>query len=164
MKPIDTSLNVAVLHMASQILPTGFDVADVAPDNWEDLKALLDAGQRLTVWSGGSEKTIFADREVNFAFRAWHDWTHYRGNFDFSPLGEIMTCEQQIRDLAKVYGGGNSVKRWAPILRCEIIGQALHNALTGEFPDDQRAFYESTREYWEKQPKVLDVHDALRMF
>jgi hypothetical protein len=41
-----------------------------APDTYEKLKAHLDAGERLVVYSGGSQHTIYADPAVNHAFRA----------------------------------------------------------------------------------------------
>ena len=55
--PIDPLLNVAIVHIASRLLPNGFDVSDEAPDTYEKLKAHLCAG--MIVWSGGSEVTVY---------------------------------------------------------------------------------------------------------
>jgi len=53
--PFDRSLDVAILHIASCLLPNGFDVSDKAPHTYEKLKAHLCAGKRMIVWSGNSE-------------------------------------------------------------------------------------------------------------
>ena len=67
--PFDPVLNVAIVHIASRLLPNGFDVSDEAPDTYEKLKAHLCAGKRMIVWSGGSEATVYGHRSVNFSFR-----------------------------------------------------------------------------------------------
>lgn len=66
--PLDIHFNVAVLHIANHLFPCGFDVSDNAPDTYEKLCAILDAGKRMVVWSGGSEATIYCSPEVNYAF------------------------------------------------------------------------------------------------
>jgi hypothetical protein len=70
MVPPDPQLNSAIINMATRLFPAGFDVSDDAPDTYEKLKAHLDAGKRLVVFSGGSQHTIYADPAVNHAFRA----------------------------------------------------------------------------------------------
>src|SRR5438067_89761 len=77
-RPVDAALNRAVLRMAAIVCPGGYDVSSSAPSSFRELVRHLDDGGRMTVYGGGSEGTIFADNEVNYAFRAWHDWTHYR--------------------------------------------------------------------------------------
>ncbi len=61
---LDIQFNAAVLAMARRLFPCGFEVAEDAPQTYEDL-ARLDAGKPMLVWSGGSEKTIYGDPEVN---------------------------------------------------------------------------------------------------
>ncbi|MBZ0227979.1 MAG: hypothetical protein K8F58_05935 [Bauldia sp.] len=78
-RPLDPALNAAILHIATRLFPCGFDIADNAPGTYRQLKAHLDAGQRMVVYAGGCDHTIYADREINYAFRAWHDWCHYAG-------------------------------------------------------------------------------------
>src|SRR3712207_4164474 len=99
MQPLDSDLNGAILRIASRLFPDGFDVSPDAPSTFEELKAHLDAGNRMVVWSGGSEKTIYVDPTVNYAFRAWHDWHHWRHSLPFTPDGERAVCELQCRDL-----------------------------------------------------------------
>src|SRR5208282_1357378 len=100
----DIHFNAAVLTMCSRLLPGGYDVSLAAPETYEELIAHLDAGGRMVVYSGGSERTIYGDPEVNFAFRAWHDWCHWRGRHDFSQEGERVACAMQSEHLVTLYG------------------------------------------------------------
>ena len=140
MQPLDTDLNVAIMHIATKLFPTGFDVSADAPATFEELKAHLDAGKRMVVFSGGSGATIYADPEVNWCFRAWHDWCHWRGNHPLSLKGEHATCAMQAQHLLTLYGNGPSVRRWIRIIHAEIIGQADFYRDHGHFPVDQYEF------------------------
>jgi hypothetical protein len=141
--PLDIHLNVAVLQVASRLFPCGFNVSDDAPQTFESLKQLLDTTGRMTVYAGGSERTIYRDREVNYAFRAWHDWCHWRGGHDFTCAGERAVYEMQCAQLVLLYGDCESTRRWRHILYAEIIGQQAYFDRHGIFPVDQRAFVES---------------------
>jgi hypothetical protein len=141
--PLDIQLNVAVLHIASRLFPCGFNVSDAAPQFYNDLKHLLDATGRMTVYAGASETTIYGDREVNYAFRAWHDWCHWRGAHDFSSDGEHAVYETQCSHLVTLYGENEMTRRWQRILYAEIIGQQAYFDRHGIFPINQRAFVQS---------------------
>lgn len=142
LQPIDKALNVAVRHMAAHVMPSGFDVThdDDAPSSFEAVCARFNAGLRPLVWAGESERTIFGDPETNWAFRAWHDWSHWRYGLDFTLDGEILTCERQIADLSSVFYGHDRLTRWALLLQCEVAGQAIHFHKYGTFPVNQRGF------------------------
>lgn len=133
-KPLDRHLNAAVLAMAARLFPTGFDVSPDAPSSLRALNTLLGKpeapkpGARMVVFDGGSAHTIYADDEVNYAFRAWHDWTHWRYQFDFSLAGERATYMAQVFHLVKAYGDCDTVTRWSNILHAEIVGQAEYYA------------------------------------
>ena len=140
---LDIQFNAAVLSVAHRLFPCGFLVADEAPQTFEDLVARLDAGQPMLIWSGGSAKTIYGDPEVNYAFRAWHDWCHWRGRHDFSYEGEYAACQMQAGHLVTIYGDCTRTRWWQRILHAEIIGQREYCDVHGHFPDDQRAFVEA---------------------
>ena len=139
----DIQFNAAILKICKRLLPGGYDVAEVAPETYEQLIAHLDAGRRMLVYSGGAEWTIYGDPEVNYAFRAWHDWCHWRGRHDFSLDGERATCAMQGKHLVALYGESSQTARWRRILHAEVIGQRKYFDRHGVFPDDQRAFVES---------------------
>lgn len=138
--PFDRGFNVAVLHMASRLFPTGFDVSNHAPETYRELVSHVSSTGRMLVYSGGSEKTIYDDSEVNYAFRAWHDWCHLKGGFDTVSDGESAACMMQQQHLFQIYGDAS--RKWSRILDAEIIGQALYHDHHRSFPDDQRAFVE----------------------
>ena len=140
---LDRGFNAAVLHIANRLFPCGFDVRDKAPETFDALKAQVADGGRMVVWSGGSDQTIFGDPEVNYAFRAWHDWCHLAGNHDFTLEGERAASRMQMVHLIELYGIDARVARWCHIINAEVVGQAEHLRDTGEFPKDQMAFVRS---------------------
>ena len=138
--PLDRRFNVAVNHIASRLFPTGFDVADDAPQTLEELTAHIKRTGRMAVWSGASERTVFSDPETNYAFRAWHDWHHWRHQLPFDAEGERKVCERQIADVRLLYGYSADADRMVAILEAEVLGQLAHQVEHGEFPKDQHAF------------------------
>ncbi len=141
--PLDRSLNVAINHTASRLYPTGFDVGDPAPATLADLRAHVARTGRMLVWSGGSTDTIYDDQETNYAFRAWHDWHHWRYGYAFDLAGETLAYHGQCCDLDLLYRGHDRLAAWKRILWAEVVGQALHHDMFGCFPVNQRAFVEA---------------------
>ena len=142
-RALDIEFNAAVLAMAHRLFPRGFEVANDAPQSYEELVARLDAGMPMLVWRGGSQNSIYGNPEVNYAFRAWHDWCHWRGRHDFSFEGEMAAYRMQAEHLVVVYGDCPRTKWWQRILHAEIIGQRQFYNMLGYFPDDQRDFVEA---------------------
>lgn len=138
-KPLSMHFNVAVLHIASQLFPCGFDVADKAPATYADLCEHVAKTGRIAVWSGASDQTMFGDPEVNYAFRAWHDWCHYRGAHTFTREGEAAVAEMQKQHVRTLYG--RDAELFCALIDCEVMGQREYaDAHDGQFPDDQMAF------------------------
>src|SRR5215831_8328009 len=127
MEPLDPSFNVTIEHIAHRLFPAGFDVSEQAPHTFDELKTLLDAGKRLIVYSGGSSSTIYAEPRVNYAFRAWHDWSHWTGSHDLSFDGEVGVCRRQQAHLLELYGDTEQTRRWCQLVHAEIIGQATYH-------------------------------------
>lgn len=156
--PLSVAFNIAVQTVVRRLLPCGFDVApeprDVfdeiaqhfkpdsfprAPSSLAELTAHVARTGRILVSGEHSGCTIYGDPEINYAFRAWHDWHHWKGQFAFDEKGERLTYEAQARDLDTIYGPRTAapLKR---ILHAEVIGQWEHERAWGAFPVDQRAF------------------------
>jgi hypothetical protein len=158
--PLDRSFNVVVKQIASRLFPTGFDVGPDAPDTFAKLRARLDSGARMLVWDGASDKTIFDCPETNYAFRAWHDWLHWKLGADFTPKGETAVMFGMQEHVRILYGAkpghyqalprglskpeDQNIRRWCAILEAEVIGQLEHKEDHGGFPEDQRGV---TRRY-----------------
>lgn len=118
-------LNAAILK---QVKTLKYSVADTAPSTFEDLiKA-----PSLIVWSGASDRTIYGDPAVNWAFRAWHDSLHLKLNAPFTLEGEKRVALEQARLV-----DSDAIAR---IILAEVVGQAEYFAKQGEFPVDQVAF------------------------
>lgn len=138
-QPLDRAFNVAVRHIADKLFPTGFDVSAHAPETLPDITIHIERTGRMRVWSGASDQTIFGCTETNWAFRAWHDWTHWRYQYPFTPVGEAATCAMQQSHLITLYGEEAS-RVWRIMLDIEINGQIRYAASNGDFPSDQHAF------------------------
>ena len=130
----------AIVNLVDCLMPQGFDVSDDAPQTYAQLKALLDTGKRLIVWSGGCEQIIYTHPNINVAFRAWHDHCHWMGGYDFSLEGEIAACDLQCRQLLEHHGDNPVTQSWCALIRDEVIGQGLYYQRHKRFPEDQRAF------------------------
>jgi hypothetical protein len=143
MRLLDPGLNAAIIAIASDLFPDGFDVSADAPGTYAALKAHLDAGKRLVVYDGGCEGRIYGDAAVNHAFRAWHDFSHWKGEHDFSVEGECRVFDMQRRHLLYVCGDTPQTWRWIGILRAEVIGQRLLYERHKRFVEDQRGFIEA---------------------
>lgn len=144
-QPVNIQLNIAVRHITDRLFPLGFDASPAAvyPPVLSTLKRIINgkAGERLVVWSGESENTIYACPETNWAARAWHDWHHGKHGFDFTLGGERKTAESQARDLIELYGTGPDVVDMVELLLAEVIGQAeFYERTGGRFPTNQRQF------------------------
>lgn len=135
-KPLSETLNTVIELMTERI---DYSVSDEAPNSYAELKSLLDGGEQLVVYSGGSETTIFADPKINFAFRAWHDLTHYQYEYDFSLIGEMFTCNAQIYEVTYTLGA-DIAQHCRPYLTAEIIGQRLYYDKYKCYVEDQQAF------------------------
>ena len=140
--PLDVELNAAILTIAARLFPCGYLISEDAPDTYDKLVVHLDCGKPLVVFAGGSEQTIYGDREVNYAFRAWHDWCHWRGGHPFNREGEQAVYAMQCQHLVQLYDYSLRTRRWFDILYAEIIGQQLYFEQHRQFPADQRAFVE----------------------
>lgn len=138
-QPFNLAFNVAVNHIAGKLFPCGFDVGPDAPATLDDLNRQFASG-RHKVDNRHSENTVFACPETNWAFRAWHDWCHWKGQYPFTLDGEAAVARMQIEHVRMLYGGGPMLEAFSALIRAEVIGQASYYAATGKFPEDQRAF------------------------
>jgi hypothetical protein len=140
-KPLCNHFNVAVQTMAARLFPTGFDTSLDAPSTLADLTDHIAKTGRMLVYSGHSDQTIFDCEATNHAFRAWHDWCHWKFQLPFNAEGEAAACKVQQGHLATVYGADHwMLPKWNRILDAEINGQLEYAAKHGDFPTNQAAF------------------------
>lgn len=136
---LDPAFNQAVLRMASLLMPNGYSEQPHDDKRAEDVWSRFDSGQPI-VPSNNSQFNIFADPQVNVAFRAWHDWTHWKLKRTFSNVHEGHVNEKQKQDLIKVFGRNPRTLYWCKIIDAENVGQLEYKAKFGQFPHDQYAF------------------------
>jgi hypothetical protein len=148
-KPLDPAFNRAVIAIARNLHPHGFDVSEHAPETLEDLKAYVDKTGRMVVYKDEAMDTIFADHEARWAFRAWHDSCHLRGMYPFTVEGERRCRPGADRRLGSALQdalGANpeQVAHWAMLIHDEVLGQVAYAVNHGgHFPTHQRAEVEA---------------------
>jgi hypothetical protein len=139
----NTAFNAAVHAMAAKVWLRGYDISDdpalaMPPADpaayWDDIRAR----GRPTIYTGGSERTIFGEPEFTYDFRAWHEWTHLILRASFNLDGELAVAHRQCEDIALVFG--HSHDDWRRLIMAEVYGQALFFHYEGRFPRDQVAF------------------------
>lgn len=137
---LDQGFNAAVLQIANRLMPRGWALLYRPPTTLGELRqTTVDLQGQIGVSRGHSYHTIFGDPEVNYAFRAWHDWCHLHGNHEFNVSGEYEVSRMQADHLCTLFGY-DAFLGWWPLINAEVNGQARHAAETGQFPTDQVAF------------------------
>lgn len=91
---------------------------------------------RLKIWTGASENTIFGLPEINHKFRFIHDYYHCQNRLGFSAGDELLVNYIQQQVFRK--DGLNQFD--CDLLNIETAGQILYYTLNQDFPVDQRSF------------------------
>lgn len=118
-------VNYEILNQAKNLV---YIVKDDAPSNEEELLN----SSTLVIWSGGSEKTIYNDKTVNYAFRALHDEMHLKTGFNFSIENEI--------ELGRLQASKYTSSLMQELVFCEIAGQAMYFQKYNKFLENQYEF------------------------
>lgn len=144
--PLCIGYNIAVRAMTRRIFTTGYDTVsniNEAPTSLEELNEVMNGGKgRMIVWDGACDRTIFDCPETNQDFRAWHDWAHWVKQAPFTLDGEVKAIDYQCENLITVHGDTDEVAYWRTLLRTDIVGTFAHREITGDYPEDQRAWTE----------------------
>ena len=123
-------MKIESLNSKIKKLTPKFEVNDVAPSTFEELKRSTTS--KLVVWSGNSDRTIYGDFKVNYAFRAWHDALHLKLNAPLTLEGETLVALEQARLLRSDVLGD--------IMMAEVVSQGEFFIKNGHFPIDQVEF------------------------
>lgn len=94
-------------------------------------KALFNSPS-LVIWNGASDKTVFQDPSVNYAFRALHDKLHLETGLDFSVESEI--------ELGRIQASKYNSDLMAELIYAEVVLQAEYYKETGTFVKNQVDF------------------------
>jgi len=137
---VDPEYDSAILAIAQRLMPEGFDVCDHAPNTYEGVISEYQKHNRLCVWSGASDHTIYGSPSVNHAFRAWHDWCHCTGDYPFTLAGEASACSMQMQHIQDDYGDTETTRRWCAYILADVLGQSMFESVQSIFPKNQRYF------------------------
>ncbi len=139
------ALSTYIFSAASQkaeAVGFGWRATADAPSTFE---AVLDAyehsrmtGERLPVFDGASDLTIFLGPQVNHALRFLHDLTHVELKLDFSADSELRVAVEHLTRLRQAGFAVGSLE-WH-LFHAETVGQIVASCVLGRSPIDQKAF------------------------
>lgn len=124
MQAMYPEFNQFIIDMYQRLMPNGFDTT---PDK-SKVRSFLAVKQwyaetnRVMVWSGESDNTIYGNPAINHCFRAWHDYVHITNDLDFSYQGELAVMEIQ-KIHARVHYKGKELQTILDLIEYEIKGQ-----------------------------------------
>lgn len=132
-QPFSKRLNDWILKVASDI-PYKVVYDDSVTGSFESIKRYIQDNGVIPIDGNNCENNIFGSKDVNIAFRAWHDLTHIKMNEDFSPMGETRVAFKQASELPKDW--------WYEkmLIMSEVSGQVTYHDKHGDFVEDQREF------------------------
>lgn len=106
-------------YSTPQFIPDDADKTfDVFTQHWKQKGT-------IPMWYDENDDNIFASREVNAKFRAWHDFIHVMTGNDFSLQGEINSYEVQQSFIPREW-------EWErALMKAEIVGQAEYYTKNG---------------------------------
>lgn len=140
--PLSIQFNAAVQTIVRRLGLSYVPVSsDDAPSTYEEVvRSYHRHNDILFVAREHSDRTIFDDKEINYAFRAWHDYRHITGKHDFSLEGEKCTAIDQIKDMWVYYGNNAQTRVWSAYIWGDVVGQRLYADNFGHFPVEQKEF------------------------
>ncbi len=128
MKPLSESLNTQIVKHAPPYI-----VVPDAPNTYADLKRYgIDDKGRIRVSPTNSINTIYADKQVNYAFRAWHDSLHLKYVLSFSLSDELKVAQLHQRLII-----GNYEKA---LIYIDVAEQARYWYVNRKYVENQREF------------------------
>ena len=153
--PLNPLFNDWIIDLSTALFPYGFDVRVNAPNTAADLSATMRMG-RMVVWDSDYSTSDIADTETHRAFRALHDWAHWRYDLPFTMAGEYAACHVHTSQIIRYFGRNEGVERTIAQLWANIISTLEYVAdHDGAYPADQHAFVEANIETWLPLARLL---------
>lgn len=130
-----------ILNQAPAHFPT-----KEAPNNWDELKrqwARCGPRDRVPVYDGGCDRTIYSHPRYNYAFRAWHDKIHIDLDLSFSKMDELRVCNEHLRQMRDHMAMFNLNDEDSAAIQYDVAGQVLYYYKYKSYVYDQAAFVQA---------------------
>lgn len=112
------------------VAPKHFASLEGSPVTYEAVRTQAERYGIYWVFGGGSDDTIFSCKEVQLAYRAWHDSIHLRHELDFSKESELAVAKLQ-----EIYAlRAGMPERDAMLLRLDLEAHIEYHYAKGEHP------------------------------
>ncbi len=135
--------NFFLYIVTSKLMPEGFLKTDdgESVDSLEKITAIYNNTNKVCVWTGASDDTIYSSPDFNHVFRAWHDYHHIKHQFPFTEEGERLTMLEQVKDIEALCLPDDVTDYYIKLLNFEVMGQVEYHKEKGYFPDNQLQFF-----------------------
>lgn len=138
--PLCPIFNAAMVRLAHEAMPDGYNVEVGAPATLNDLVKRYYREGRITVELTGSGGCTMGIPEQHYAFRAWHDMCHVAECGPFTVPGEIHLARLHHAAIYARYGFNAWTQWFCALIEIEIVSQNEINEAKGHYPCDPRAF------------------------
>lgn len=137
---LDEEFNQAVMAFSLVCWPEGYERTSEQYESFEAMREAFRTEGRIKINTNFSEQTIFENPEVNWDFRAWHDWCHLWLDAGFDREGETKAAELQKRMLDLSFPSHPKLEFWKTLIDIEVVGQLEYYLQNGAFVSNQIEF------------------------
>lgn len=145
--PVDETLAIATMDITREIMPEGYNLCDPGPDSLEACTEYFLKNGKVGVDPAFNGRTsIFHANEPHYAFQAWHDWCHVKGQCSFDIPGERRVHDIMVAHLTRWWVNSEkpvtraAFERSQQVLRMFNLGRLEHWLAYGEPPSNPREF------------------------
>lgn len=132
---------VAKANEICRVNNISYEESMFAPESFEGIiKGFAEAFMNrkpFYVSSVGCDETVYIAPYINWAFRFWHDYLHFKHNLTLSFIDELMVSNIHVHEVELEFGV-NSLE--AKIMQIDTAAQAMYYQIHKDFVVDQLAF------------------------
>lgn len=118
-------------YLLTQLGDKAYSVSAHAPSDLAGIDYTINS-DCLIVWDGASDSTIFSRSDINYIYRAHHDYAHAYYRLD--------TVAQDELSLSRTLEAQAPTREIKALINAELAGQVMYYLQHGEFPQDQKHF------------------------
>lgn len=140
-KPLIAAFDPTVLALARQRLPRGWKACGGSPNSLEDVIKVFERTGDMIVTNSVPKTAVFGDFATLVAFRAWHDWLHWKYVGEFTLPGELMVGHVHVGGLVAELGFTDEVQAMGALALIQVYQQNVYFFDTHEVRvEDERRF------------------------
>lgn len=128
-------------EIARDVLPRGWRACSGSPDTLEEVIRNFERTGDMIVTNSRPRTTVFGSFEKLIAFRAWHDWIHWKYVGEFTLPGELMVGHVHVGGLVEKLGFTREAQEMGALALIQVYQQNVYFFDTHELRvEDERRF------------------------